>query len=289
MSSGFPAVLCQHRANPTSATELCQLWCEIQLYSGAQCASCPSKYIGQPEESLLCGLWAQLIELGNAATPQPGSVSPSVPCRYADRADNADLLCELWCAVEEARGGGCTPECPAIYQGDPEQPLLCALWDDLQSLIQQDARPANQAPPLPCPHSNNPTSSTALCDLWCAVSIREGRECLVCPEEFAMDPEASRLCPLWEELTQLEDDGSVLPPALSSAPCPFSSNPTSSFSLCQLWCGVQAYSGIRCEEPCPAPYIGDPEEEALCDLWQELETHMETTGKAECQVECQMK
>ena len=69
MSSGFPAVLCQHRANPTSATELCQLWCEIQLYSGAQCASCPSKYIGQPEESLLCGLWAQLIELGNAATP----------------------------------------------------------------------------------------------------------------------------------------------------------------------------------------------------------------------------
>ena len=93
-----------------------------------------------------------------------------------------------------------------------------------------------------------------------------------------MDPEASRLCPLWEELTQLEDDNSVLPPALSSAPCPFSSNPTSSFSLCQLWCGVQAYSGIRCEEPCPAPYIGDPEEEALCDLWQELETHMETTG-----------
>ena len=44
-----------------SSEALCTLWCAIQEHRGVTC--CPTRYIGDPEEQLLCSLWAQVPRL----------------------------------------------------------------------------------------------------------------------------------------------------------------------------------------------------------------------------------
>ena len=98
-----------------------------------------------------------------------------------------------------------------------------------------------------------------------------GQECLDCPPEYSEDPEAHLLCTMWSGLNALQAL-SPLPilPVSSTTPCMFLDNPTSSTKLCSLWCQIKLYSGIECQTPCPAGYLGDPAEELLCMLWAEL-------------------
>ena len=93
--------------NPTSSTILCSLYCQIKSYLGSECvsttttttststttvtttlAACPSQYLGDPENVLLCQLWIQLLDVQqqfNSSPAIPAEVtSISCPYRYVN-------------------------------------------------------------------------------------------------------------------------------------------------------------------------------------------------------------
>ena len=152
-----------------------------------------------------------------------------------------------------------------------EQQLLCGLWFDLEMKKYESS--STSKPPLitknvTCIHDNNPSSSTALCELWCELQGYDGGHCVTCPDLYVTDDEALKLCSLWEELLELENQpNAVIHNNTMSTACPYESN-NSSEKLCDLWCRVKAYAGFSC---CSSKYLGDIEEEALCSLWNELQ------------------
>ncbi len=98
--------------NPTSSTELCSLYCKIQLYLGSECIPlttttsfttttttattatttttttllpCPIQYEGDPEMELLCQLWLQWQVLQQQFNSNPSlstAVLSPVSCLY---------------------------------------------------------------------------------------------------------------------------------------------------------------------------------------------------------------
>ena len=78
-------VVCAYADHPTSAEELCELWCDLQEYLGLYCISCPLAYVGDPEEDLLCQLWTEAERLQQEFNSYPLLTTPSpvmVSCPY---------------------------------------------------------------------------------------------------------------------------------------------------------------------------------------------------------------
>ena len=279
-------ITCLYEDNPTSSTELCNLWCSIQSNSGASCLKCPIEYTQDPANTTLCNLWTELQILQHKHNQQPTTELPksNVTCVYKEHSTSATPLCDLWCQTVEYSGKICTT-CP--YQDDPEAVKACNLWEELVEL-QGSEHPTSDgldnttlplAKNVTCLHSDNPTSAALLCELWCDVQGYSHVNCITCPH--INDPEAATACDLWEELVMLqnsEDTGNTIPGEINSGntimvtpgknvTCVFSENPTSSSLLCNLWCGVQDYNGSKCVM---CPYLNDPEAVKACGLWEEL-------------------
>lgn len=176
---------CIYASHETSSDFLCEVWCEIQEYKGNRCVFCPSKYSTDIEE-LLCDLWVQLVEHEN----DPESITLANPsnkeCIHALNPNSAEKLCNLWCQVQSYTGSTC---CDGPYIGDPEEDLLCKLWNELQELEDVNGmNPTTIIPstPVDCVYTSNPTSSEPLCDLWCKIQVHKGSECIQCPKNIPM-------------------------------------------------------------------------------------------------------
>ena len=147
------AVSCIYDDNPTNATGLCDLWCQIIAYDGGQCieeGECP--YLLQVSEPLLCSLWNE-IQLANTvsvgSTPSsnytdligPGTADsnneiPYTECPYITD-PNSVTACLLWCELREASmNETCTdaPICPYENSTTPYDAQLCDLWTELEGL-----------------------------------------------------------------------------------------------------------------------------------------------------------
>ena len=247
--------------------EYCSLWCEIQKIKYNKNCIIPCPYEGMPDESLFCPLWEELQQLSEAAieaalidnptgsysvgpTPTP---TYAVPCQYEDHPTNSSGLCDLWCEVQAYQGGKCvTPEeCPYVLQ--VSEPLLCALWNEIQlanttgfgstpstnfsTLIgSATAAPNGEVPYSECPFLNDPNSVTA-CLLWCELrEVSQGETCSdapVCPYENSTAPYDSQLCDLWSELEGLKSSGTTnsVDPS-ENVTCPYLESAEFSTELC---------------------------------------------------------
>ena len=129
---------------------------------------------------------------------------------------------------------------------------------------------------ITCEYSDHMTSSEELCEVWCQIQAVKSIQWVFCPTVYESDPEETLLCSIWKYLVDQQnspDSTTIQSPSFMA--CPHESNPTSNDKLCDLWCHLQAYSGLIC---CPSPYINDPEESLLCKLWNELEELEELIG-----------
>ena len=96
----------------------------------------------------------------------------------------------------------------------------------------------------------------------------KGLQCIFCPDEYKTNPAGANLCQLWGELVELENSEKLT--TISNPQyeiCKYETHNTSSQILCDLWCQVQTYKEELC---CPELYIGDNEEQLVCQLWTEL-------------------
>ena len=200
-----PSVDCIYTENPTSAVQLCELWCQIVVFEGSECSTevaCPAQYQGDPEESTLCQLWMELEMLLNeeGMPSQTIFTIESVECLYLGNPTTEQDLCDLWCDIQTFKGKECVPEtttmiqtttekpCPQDFSSDPEEQLLCSLWKELITL-QEESLDQNGMPsqistsgsptPVECLYSDNPTSSEPLCNIWCQIQIFKGSECSI--------------------------------------------------------------------------------------------------------------
>ena len=76
-------------------------------------------------------------------------------------------------------------DCPEEFSADPESPLLCELWTELQNLNQQQlsAGPGEldggnnfisttgNLAPVSCLYQEHTTSSAGLCSIWCQIQV----------------------------------------------------------------------------------------------------------------------
>ena len=185
--------------------------------------------------------------------------------------NDAQELCSLWCKIQQFEGRQCS-NCPDVYINRTESATLCDLWSDLQ-LLQNNSTPLPLQPSslVKCIYEDKTEDSVDLCDLWCQIQKYQGEECSQCPDVYRVDPEQLQLCDLWEELEQLQSLPELPTAASEGKPvdCIHEDNPTSSTSLCELWCEVKRYKNASCIE-CPDRYLNDPESDLLCDFHSEL-------------------
>ena len=261
---------CKYKDHPTSSDPLCNVWCKIQKLKGLQCIFCPDEYKTNPAGANLCRLWGELVELENSEKLTTISNPQYEICKYETHNTSSQILCDLWCQVQTYKEELC---CPELYIGDNEEQLLCQLWTELEELKESVSNVSTIMPvsPTQCIYEKNPTSSELLCDLWCDIQAYDGLECIQCPKKYKDDPEEEELCNLWFELSSLNSTYALLPPTSNFTVCPFINNPTSSTSLCELWCTIQTFKGGKCIDPCPDKYRDHPDETLLCDLWDELQ------------------
>ena len=261
---------CEHATHPTSSEPLCDVWCKIQYLTGVQCVFCPDEYASDPEETLLCEIWEQLVNQENSEDSTPVADNGHVSCIYESNPNSSAKLCDLWCQLHSSNGLTC---CPDLYVGDSEENLLCQLWDDLEQLkgVEDPVTTIQPLSPVYCLHQSNPTSSEPLCELWCNIKTYEGSECQTCPAQYEDDPETELLCSLWLELSPLLVGSPTTQVHKASTTCIFLDNPTSSSTLCELWCDIRVHKGSQCIAPCPEQYMGDPEETLRCNIWEELQ------------------
>ena len=267
----YVPVSCPYKDNPTSSSRMCNLWCELQLYSGKKCIECP--YENDPESEKLCELHEQLQLL--AYTPfDPATSATSVQkvtCAYEDNPTSADLLCNLWCKIQAYSNKECI-QCPEQYKNDPKVDILCDLHEEYVLLNQSNngISPTENLSKVICQYENDTTSATSLCDLWCKIQPFKGNDCIVCPDDYKNDAKAEILCDLHEELTLTAQDNDLpVSNSTTKVVCEYENDETSAEKLCNIWCEIEKYSGNECII-CPEDYIGDPKEELLCDLNEEL-------------------
>ena len=237
-------VSCIYSDNPTSEEPLCDLWCQIQAFKDAKCIQCPEEYSGNQQEDLLCILNEELVILKeNGTVPNYVEFAP-VKCQYENDPTSSYELCILWCDIQEFKGNQCI-KCPEIYKNDPESNLLCDLHDQFEiAVYNNNGKPINETnlTPVICKHQDNPTSSEALCDIWCSIQEIAGFNCIQCPAKYINDPEKETLCDLNEELVILQHNKSLsnaMAFDLEPVVCAYQDNPTSSFDMCDLWCQIQ--------------------------------------------------
>ena len=275
-SGSFKPIVCQYKEHPTSANNLCNLWCQLQQYDFQECIKCPEMYMNLSQTDQICELneELQILEYETNATTSSTTITDLTPveCQYKSEENNIEL-CEVWCQIQELKGFGCI-ECPGNFADDPEEAELCDLHAEL-ILLQEynETKPYESLDPIKCKYENNPTSADILCELWCDITKYDDTRCIKCPVEYINDPEEDILCSLYSDL-EMEKYPSNLQITTSSpedyepVSCPYKDNPTSSARLCNLWCELQLHSGKKCID---CPYKNDPESKELCQLYEELE------------------
>ena len=138
---------------------------------------CPEPYLSKVNSELLCELWEELTTLQETEElPQLPAVA-SVDCLYKEYPDDADLLCHLWCSIQEYQGSECL-QCPDIYKDDPARMLLCQLWNQLEMLKSTSTAVivTDNLRPVECLYEDHITSSAPLCDLWCQIQNFKGKK-----------------------------------------------------------------------------------------------------------------
>jgi hypothetical protein len=285
------SVDCVYSGNPTSEEDLCDLYCQIQTYEGKECApktttttpeSCPTPYVGDTEETLLCMLWEELMELTETFVESgmeiPTTGFSSVLCLYEDNPTSSVILCQLWCRIQLLKGAECgdptttimsttTAEpCPGLYQEEAQAGLLCSLWSQLQVLREEheniEGMPGEINPdsstlePVQCFYESYP-SSVLLCDLWCQIQTFMGSDCAPetttivtttappCPDIYEEDSEKELLCSLWNMLESLKVENGGSP-----------TFPPDTENLTPVQCLYKDYATSS---------------EALCNLWCEIQ------------------
>ena len=196
----------------------------------------------------------------------------NVSCLYTDNPTSEQPLCDLWCQIQVFKDAQCI-QCPLEYSGNQQENLLCDLNEELV-LLKENGTVPNYVDfaPVKCQYENDPTSSYELCSLWCAIQEFDGKQCIKCPEQYKNDPESILLCDLHDqlEIAVHNNNGNPIDETnLSPVVCKYQDNPTSSVSLCELWCSIQELDGFKCIQ-CLEKYLDDPEKETLCDLNEEL-------------------
>lgn len=160
------------------------------------------------------------------------------------------------------------------YTNDIQADLICMLWSQLEELKHEIETGVTVTTPIStntsCEYSDHSTRSVLLCEVWCEIEHLKGSNCVFCPQEYDSDPESKTLCQLWEDLINHQNSPESTTAANpTNDVCEFESNLTSADKLRDLWCQVQSFSGFA---SCPSLYVGDPEEDLLCELWSELQT-----------------
>merc|ERR1712015_127658 len=117
-------VTCHFETSPSYSTELCDLWCEVQqLGEAKECGpACPHQF--DPEYVKACQYYDQLNLLQAANNAGASSIledlitdglymgqssgsGGAVSCVDASNPTSADLLCNLWCDIQEFYGQSC--------------------------------------------------------------------------------------------------------------------------------------------------------------------------------------
>jgi hypothetical protein len=115
-------ILVSFSNNPTSSAELCNLYCQIQLFSGRQCSSNATVTSTTSTTLLSSTTTATSAAVGTETTTAASIVTP-VTENFANTTSSAVLTTSaIW------------EPCPSYYLTDPAQALLCALWTELQSI-----------------------------------------------------------------------------------------------------------------------------------------------------------
>ena len=264
-------VTCQYENN-TSSELLCSLWCQIQLYDSQECILCPEEYTSHPENITLCNLYTELELLkqdkGEPMTDPTNNTL--ISCQYMDD-PSAELLCSLWCDVEEYDSKSCI-KCPSELKEHSENVTLCDLHEELELLKQSrgEVDESSDNNLIVCDYKNH-SSSEILCNLWCDIQLYNNNQCIKCPTDYSNHIENNTLCNLHTELQLLQQSkGNVTEMQnMEPIPCLFRNN-THHELLCDLWCDIQLFDEKRCIM-CPDNFKNDPESKELCQIYQELE------------------
>ena len=291
--SSASQVVCPYIGNPTSALQLCSLWCQIQAYYSKVCMTCP--FLRFTDSTVLCQLWAQISQAISSSGLISGSSSASgaVPyssCPYSNLTDGV-LACYLWCELQTLTTGRyCVggPVCPYAKYPAPYNEQLCILWAEnvgLKKLIYGSGSgsgsgliaPLNRTAGLVgqfiiCPYLNS-SFSAEFCSLWCDNQVMiYGSICVTCP--YTKLTNADVLCQLWTNLIKANATLGSGSGSLGSGTVPYKNCPYQSLVdgtlACELWCELQEASlYLTCSGGpiCPYENYTYPHNNELCKLW----------------------
>merc|ERR1719285_638617 len=139
-----------------------------------------------------------------------------------------------------------TPE-PCPYLGFDEESTHCDLWEELQGLE------AAQGPsPLSAPNG-----------VPLGPGVSPNGDVGTAPNGVPLGPNISP--------NGSPTSSPSLPGDVQEVRCLYADHPTVSSSLCDLWCKVQEYSNMKCNDPSICPYLGQPNDAVLCDLWNGIQ------------------
>ncbi len=270
--------------------------------SEPECSTDPSvcPYLLDPESTTICSLYYQLVTLQSEANQTTLGIQ-EVTCPYLDNPTSANLLCQLWCQVEEFSGNNCqdisstipisstasseTTSGPCPFDSYTNKDVLCPLWTELKAAL--DAIPTSteasstgtfstaesniQVPYSTCPHINL-TDGDLACQMWCSLQdLSFDVLCIggpLCPYESYTSPHNTEICLLWTENVNLKfllfginttSTGTMAPTEMTPlfglstdgsniVSCVYDGYPYMT-DYCSLWCENQMLKyGIICSE-----------------------------------------
>merc|ERR1712015_26300 len=282
-------VTCHFETSPSYSTELCDLWCEVQqLGEAKECGpACPHQF--DPEYVKACQYYDQLNLLQAANNAGASSIledlitdglymgqssgsGGAVSCVDASNPTSADLLCNLWCDIQEFYGQSCMTVWTTTTT-TTAAPGFAGLQPSGDSGIS-----TSSTTPLPCPY-NGMMEGDLHCSLWEELTSFQEREAAkpsVAPNGVPLGPGTS---PNGD--SGAAPNGAILGPGVSpnglpssdifKTPCMYEDHPTNSTTLCNLWCQIIAYKSGECLPTGSCPYTGQVSEPLLCDLWEEIQ------------------
>ena len=180
---------CPYIGGPAENT-FCSLWCQIQQFgNGTSCQNSPQCPYDNGTFSAayiptLCDLWAQNEDLVSGSGGSGSLSGSTVQCPYSNEpAQYSGPLCLYWCEAQRlCEGNVCELQIPCPFQSDPEEALLCQLFEQLQMLLSGSgsatiSSSSSDLTDVTCPYINNPTSASNLCELWCNIQEFYGSVC----------------------------------------------------------------------------------------------------------------
>jgi hypothetical protein len=296
----------------TDGVLACELWCEVMLKTqGLTCLgapTCPYQNYPAPDNSALCILWAENIDLksqvygsgsGSRGSGNPlssSSLGQQLLCPYL-YSPYASEYCKLWCENQYMLTGATCFTCK--YQGLANADVLCGLLQQIitknTSLSMSSGGSSSLAsgtiPYNSCPYKSLINAILA-CELWCQLQeMVTGLICSggpSCPYENYTAPHNDALCLLWAENQFLKaillgsgSGSSSRSPLLGSGSatiitCPYTTYPYA-MQYCNLWCENQFLEyGSICMNTCPFSQM--VESTLLCQLYNSLQLYGSGSG-----------